>query len=198
MNEVIKKLLEELDIEPFENFKFGTKKYYFKKDGTLIDCETGEDVTSTVLCELIFDYKCVVKVDEPDSVWDLKACDKYYFIDGAGYICDDLWTGCHEDIHSRDFDNAFLTYGEAENENQWRRIKTILAKHGGRKKFIRSKANWKISFDDIEQDPDIDAAIRPCIGCIYFDTWQQAEDAWKELKKLYDEDDFSLDLFLGE
>lgn len=106
--------------------------FYFNKNMHLkVKC--AESDCSGVLIRLMSGEFGIEKIPQkPESVWDLKEGDEYYYIDYYGEIKSVFNECCDEDLSIIEIGNAFLTREEAEFEVVRRKCEAILLKYGTR------------------------------------------------------------------
>ena len=139
----IEQFMKDNDIEVNEEFyvinKNGKKIgglisaiFYFNKNMHLkVKC--AESDCSGVLIRLMSGEFGIEKIPQkPESVWDLKEGDEYYYIDYYGEIKSVFNECCDEDLSIIEIGNAFLTREEAEFEVVRRKCEAILLKYGTR------------------------------------------------------------------
>ena len=138
----IEQFLKDNDIEVNEEFyvidENGTKIgglisiiFYFDKNMRL-NMKLVESDCRDVLRGLMLGECKIEKIPhKPESVWDLKEEDKYYYINCYGEI-DSTFYDCDEDVDIIKCGNAFLTEKEARFEVERRKCEAVLLKYGTR------------------------------------------------------------------
>lgn len=120
---------------------------------------------------------------KPKTVWGLKDGDSHYWIDGVGKVKEcDIWRDESSDSMARDVGNIFLTEEEALKDVERRKVETLLVKYGGRRWFKLNDKNWIIDYDcnsNVFRFAYMKRDQRQ--GCIYFDTYEQAQKAVEEI-----------------
>lgn len=117
---------------------------------------------------------------KPKTVWDLEENDGFFVLTSDGKILYYKF-GCYNN-HEIECGSAFLTYTEAEQNLERRKVEALLLKHGGRRWFKQNGENWNIELRFVDNGLLKNCAIRHLIqGGIYFDTEEQAQKAIEQI-----------------
>lgn len=80
---------------------------------------------------------------KPNTVWDLKDGDLYYYINDQGDIKSSYWGNMDIDHSRRYLGNCFLTIEEVEFEYERRKVEAELLKLGGTRDMMALKKDYK-------------------------------------------------------
>lgn len=120
---------------------------------------------------------------KPETVWDLKDGDEYWYINIISNIKQVTWNEIPWDLMVRENGNAFLTKEEAEFELERRKCEAIMLKYG-RRTFKYEDDNYfiRLAYDNKKVFVEV---WRTCQfqGSIYFDTKELAQKAIDEIGK---------------
>ena len=157
--------------------KYGEYEIYTDSPNHVVNAFKNLDTTNDgVLC-------LYAKKPKPKSVWDLEDGDEHAWVDGLGKVKDNyLWRDESSDSMARDVGNIFLTKEEALKDVERRKVETLLVKYGGRRWFKLNDKNWIIDYDcnsNVFRFAYMKRDQRQ--GCIYFDTYEQAQKAVEEI-----------------
>ena len=191
----IKKFMDDNGIEVNEEFyvidengeKIGgliSIIFYFDKNMRLKMKPVESDCRDVLRGLMLGECKIEKIPQKPESVWDLKEGDEYYYIDYYGEIKSVFNECCDEDLSIIEIGNAFLTREEAKHEVERRKCEAILLKYGTRDmRSLGDDTNkYYIIFDN-----SVDKIIFPCCnymqnqGTIYFESKELAQKAIKEV-----------------
>ncbi|WP_281523558.1 hypothetical protein [Turicimonas muris] len=115
---------------------------------------------------------------KPKTIWDVKAGDMYFYLNGRGSIKKVYWDNHPVDKEFQEMGMAFLTKEEAEIRKKMLLIEGWLMRLGGRREFKSSGGNWYLKYD-LHLDELI--VKKPSCGSmqqdIYFDTKEDVVEA---------------------
>ena len=127
-------------------------------------------------CEIA---KLLNKPYEPETVWDLKDGDEYWWVISYGEVSKDTWNDYCTDYKRRNQGNAFLTKEEAKFEVKRREMVTRLRKHT--RPFKVGGENWTPYWSHTRKSIDFNCVSEAQEAQLYFESKEKIKQAIAEV-----------------
>lgn len=122
----------------------------------------------------------LIERHEPESIWDLKDDDRYYYLSPIGDILTSVWKSSLYDKEQRILGNVYLSEEQAKNDAFRQRIEMHLLKNGGRRNFDKDNSNFTF-VKGIGRKVEYIDSCNMHSGAIYFDSKEDIENALDDI-----------------
>lgn len=167
-------------------FKAGTE-CYIEEAGNMVPCR-GISYTIVHKDQLAKNPNILTdwfeEIKEPTR-WKPDESQKYYFLDGGGFVYDNRWDDDSVDYGRFEIDNCFQTKEEAERVVEY--LKALAVVRGdGTSKFTIGEDNWRVYYstntDCLYPDYDCFGIDNGIFGLPYFATEEDAQRSIEQHK----------------